>query len=677
MNTATWKIRIPLILVTGLLAWAGLSSDARLALAQSQEACPLPTGGTPVEPPRVTAQQVESGTGSLMDFALGSRARFLEQAGRGAGQSQYLACLIRQADSGWRSGSTYLVTLTIDGRVYVHAQDMSLSGRKLKPAIYGAILGALRIDPAELENRATALAAFNAAGAHDGGPFNIPGASGYASVYPSLRFRAPIVMLAGFDLNETHLVPFDDEDIDYGDPAVTAADVVNRATLKAFVEEAGNHFIELVKTGDPADLSKARTAMRDPNGPWRHGSVYIYVLNLKSKTILFHAAFPDRFENRPLTPTVRDAVTGEFILTQVIEAAKSNPEGGFVEYYFDDPNDDTDSADIPKVGYARKFDRQLPRRDGSTAELSFIVGSGFYGSASQEVAEGGNAVVESVLPQVMRAMTISTVSAVSGRVEQAISDTAPAATLSFGGASTLSDAILANGQALGNGTLDLSRLLAGSSFTMPLNAADNGGGGLFGNLTFWGSGDYRSIAGGSPQSVDYDGSVVSANLGVDTRLGADILTGVAVSQTRGTVDYSDSNADTGELATSLTSVNPYVGWQMAGGMNLWAMAGYGSGEVELDDESAGTQASDLTQRTVAAGVSGTLMSSDEMIGGGTTNLRLKGEVAFTSADVDGSGTLESMSLSASRQRLVIEGEHVQKLDGVGRDIHPLARARPA
>ena len=37
-------------------------------------------------------------------------------------------------------------------------------------------------------------------------------------------------------------------------------------------------------------------------------------------------------------------------------------------------------------------------------------------------------------------------------------------------------------------------------------------------------------------------------------------------------------------------------------------------------------------------------------------------MAFTSADVEGSGTLESMSLSASRQRLVLEGEHVQKLD---------------
>ena len=554
------------------------------------------------------------------------------------------------------------MTLTHDGRVFVHAKDMSLSGRQLRPSIYGGILRALGINPADLANPAAVRAAFAAAEAGNGGSFDIPGvpgASGYASAYTSLSFRTPAVLLAGFDLNETHLAA---EQIDYGDPAVTAADVVDRATLKAFVTEAGNYFMELVLTGDPAAVSRARIAMRDPNGPWRHGSVYLYVWNLTSEVILFHAGFPDRYELQPLFPPVaHDAVTGEPILPQLVEAAKSGPEGGFVEYHFDDPTDATDSADIPKTGYVRTFSHEVQRADGSTRQISFVVGSGFYGSAPEAVAEGGDAVIEAVLPQVMRAMTASTVDAVSGRIERANSDTAPAAALSFGGASTLSDALLTNAHALGNGTIGLGRLLANSSFTLPLNAAGNGGSGLFGDLTLWGSGDYRNIAGGNPQSVDYDGSVTSANLGVDTRLGSDMLAGVAVSQARGTVDYTASNAS-GELATSLTSVNPYVGWQMTGGMNLWAMAGFGSGEVELDADSAGTQASDLTQSMVAAGVSGTLMSSDEMIEGGTTNLRLKGEVAFTSADIDGSGTLSSTSLSASRQRLMLEGEHVQKLD---------------
>ena len=529
---------------------------------------------------------------------------------------------------------------------------MALSGRKLNPMIYGTILRALGA------RRFTDLIA---AANSDGRSFNvpdIPGASGYATVYMSPGLGIPVVLLAGFDLDSSHLVS---EPTDDFTPAVKARDVVDRKTLKAFVTGAGQYFLELARTGGRNAIWKAKDAMRDPNGPWRHGSVYLYVLDLTSNLIMFHGAFPDRYEFRPLVATVRDAVTGKLVLPQVIEAAKSSPEGGFVQYFFDDPTDNNDSADIPKVGYARVFDGSFREPGERFSRGEFIIGSGFYRSAPEVDTTDRNAVIESVLPQVMRAMTASTVDAVSSRIERATSGTAPAAGFNFGGASTLSDVILTNGQALGNDTFDLSRLLAGSSFTLPLNAAGTGGGGLFGNLTLWGSGDYRSIAGGNPQSVDYDGSVTSANLGIDTRLGADMLAGVAVSQARGTVDYTASNAS-GELTTSLTSFNPYVGRQMTGGMNLWAMAGYGTGEVELDDESADAQSSDLTQRMVAAGASGPLVSSDEMIAGGTTNLNLKGEVAFTSADVDASGTLESMSLSAGRQRLMFEGEHVRKLD---------------
>ena len=670
MSTAIWKTRISLTLVAGLFALAGVFSNGLPASAQ--EACPLPAGVTAPAVPSVTAQDVTDRGASLMDFALAVRERSVEhsQQATAVEVGHYIGCAIRQDGSPWRSGDTYIVTLTPDRRVFVHAKDMSLAGRQLNFSIYVAILHALGINPADLANPATFRTAFTTAAMGNGGAFNIPnvpGASGYATVYVSTELRSPIVLLAGFDLDESHLV---DEEIVHEEPIVTARDVVDRESLKAFVTAAGEYFVELTESGDLAAASKLKIALRDPHGPWRHGSVYLYVLNLTDPdadppqgTILFHGAFPDRFENQPLVPTVKDVHTGQYILPQVIEAAKSDPEGGFVEYYFDDPTDATDSADIPKVGYAREFAGQILGPDGSVIrDFDFIVGSGFYGTAHEVDAASGNAVIESVLPQVMRAMTASTVDAVSGRIEGATSDAAPDAAFSFGGTSTLSDALLANAHALGDGTLEFSRLLANSSFTMTLNAAGNGGSGLFRDLTLWGSGDYRSIAGGNPQSVDYDGSVVSANLGIDTRLGTDMLAGLALSQARGTVDYTASNALSGELTTSLTSVNPYVGWQMAGGMNLWAMAGYGTGEVELDDEAAGAQASDLTQSMVAAGVSGPLMSSDDLIAGGTTNLNLKGEAAFTSADVDGSGTLESMSLSASRQRLMFEGEHVQKLD---------------
>ena len=678
MNTATWKTRLSLLLAVGLLGLAVVFANAVPASAQAQESCPVPAGVTAIEPPPVTAQQVAGDPGSLMRFALAATERF-RAVSEAMDLERFLhySCLLRQEGSPWRSGSTYVTALSLDGRVYFHAKDMALSGRRLNPRIFGQILVSLGVSPTDLANLAStdpvvARQAFAAVSAtllqEPDGPFDAtavsPGSSGYAGTYVSTAFggmRFPFVALAGFDLNESHLFPLAAEQIDYGDPATTAADVMDRATLRAFVEEAGEFIIDHRQSTDPAASAKAFIALRDPTGPWRHGSVYLYVLDRTTNTIVFHGAEPDKFEFRPLVPTVRDAVTGEYVLPQVIAAATGSSDGGFVDYYWDDPTDDSDRADIPKTGYAREFTAQVPAPDGTLVPFDIIVGSGFYGTASQEVAASGNAVIESVLPQVIRAMTASTVGAVSGRIEQATSDTPPAAELSFGGASTLSDAILANAHALGNDTLDLGRLLANSSFTLPLNASGNGGGGLFGNLAFWGRGDYRNFSDGNPQSVGYDGSVVSGSLGIDTKMGADVLAGVSVSQTRGTVDYTASSAS-GELTTSLTSVNPYVGWQMAGGMNLWAVAGFGTGEVELDDDSAGTQASDLTQQMVAAGVSGPLMSSDEMIAGGTTNLNLKGEVAFTSADIDGSGSIESASLSASRQRLMIEGEHVQKLD---------------
>ena len=168
------------------------------------------------------------------------------------------------------------------------------------------------------------------------------------------------------------------------------------------------------------------------------------------------------------------------------------------------------------------------------------------------------------MPQVMRAMTASTVDAISGRIREAASGTPPAGAASLGGASTLSDAVLANRHALASGAFEPVRLLADSSFVLPLDAAGTGDGGLFRNLTLWGSGDYRSLSGGGGRSVSYDGGVSSGSLGIDTRLGANLLAGLSVARAQGSVDYTDSNALKGELTAALTSLNPYLGWQAAG-----------------------------------------------------------------------------------------------------------------
>ena len=79
------------IRVVGLLVLAGVFSNARPALAD----CPLPAGVTPPADPRVTAQQVEDGSASLMDFTLAARDQF-SQGVATAEEAFYLGCLIRQ-----------------------------------------------------------------------------------------------------------------------------------------------------------------------------------------------------------------------------------------------------------------------------------------------------------------------------------------------------------------------------------------------------------------------------------------------------------------------------------------------------------------------------------------------------------------------------------------------------
>ena len=669
MVTGRWFASTSMILCVGVLVLAGVLSDARHAVAQTGEACPLPAGVTPPPAPPVTAQQVEDG-GSLRDFALAVTAQFREQnESVDLGPFLYFSCLLRQEGSLWRAGSTYVVVLSADGRLFLHTKDMTLTGRRLHPSIYAAILSALGVPQTVLADLTSpdpavagrAQAAFIATLSQEpDSPFDatsaVPGAAGYASAYVSTAYGGlPFVALAGFDLGESHLFPLASEQIDHGDPAITARDVVDRGTLKAFVTGAGNYIIELLQSGDPAASAEAFLALRDPNGPWRHGNVYLYVIDRITDTILFHGANPDRFELRQPGISV-DAVTGERIADQVFRAADSGPEGDFWQYHFDDPTDETDSAEIPKTGYARVFTGAVEGQ-GGTRPLNFIVGSGFYHHSPNVVAALQNNAVKSVLPQVIRAMTASTVDAVSGRIRQATSDTPPAQGFKLAGASTFPDVLLTNARSLQNGTFDLGRLLAGSSFTLPLDAT--GTGGLLGNLAFWGGGDYRDFSGGDAETVDYDGSVMSANLGVDTRLSEDLLAGISLGWARGAVDYTASGV-AGESETTLTSVNPYVGWQAPGGMNLWATGGYGRGEVEID-ESGGTQASDLTQRMVAAGVNGPLVSSDELIGGGTTSLRVKAETAFSWAEIEGSGNLEETKLSASRQRLMLEGVHERKL----------------
>ena len=341
------------------------------------QGCPLPAGVTanPLATPSITAEQVEAGTVALSDFALAAK-RYMESV-QGGPELAHNACVVRQ-EGPWKSGDTYLVTLNIEGRVFFHSDKAALGGRPLNNAVRLAIYRALGITataPADIRAALVNVATTGSFPNANGG--QIPGVGGYA-----VGFRragaSPLILVAGLDIGEAHL---DTETIDPGDPSVRADEVVDRASLKTFVNEATDYVLSTFRTQGRAAFNQVKSVLRDPNGPWRHGPVYLFIMEPTGYTI-FHGAFPDRFEFRRPTDTLRDQVTNRLILPQIIQTARSNEDGGFVEYYFDNPDDPNDDFNTLKVTYARQHVFRRTLADGSTFEYPLIFGAGIYGDPS-------------------------------------------------------------------------------------------------------------------------------------------------------------------------------------------------------------------------------------------------------------------------------------------------------
>ncbi len=348
----TIRLTVILCFVLGL---AGIFPGAHLAFAQSQEVCPRPADLPALPEGLVTAAQVENGDATLAAFVQDFKQYSASVLGLPNGTG-YLGCLATH-EGPFRAGSTYIVTLTPRGRVAVHGQNLVLSGGLLDSDIFEQITQA-------------------AMSSDLGGPFMVEGANADAYATSSVGFDGlPTFVVAGFDLQESHLV---EEDTDPGDVlAVSAHDVVERETLRAFVNGTLRFIVQLYREEGRDAFVKIKRILRNPNGPWSAGPVYLFIMDGNGFT-LFHGAFPERFELQAPTDVLRDAVTGELILPQIIEVATQSPLGGFVEYHFDDPNDDTDSAEIPKVTYARGFSFEVSIPGSEPVQQTFIVGSGFY-----------------------------------------------------------------------------------------------------------------------------------------------------------------------------------------------------------------------------------------------------------------------------------------------------------
>ncbi len=148
----------------------------------------------------------------------------------------------------------------------------------------------------------------------------------------------------------------------------------------------------------------------------------------------------------------------------------------------------------------------------------------------------------------------------------------------------------------------------GASPGMPRNlsfALPFGGSGNPDAWMLWGASAEQGFDGGSGAS-DFDGRLSSVYLGADGRIGENLMVGAALSRGAGRTDYDTGTAGgaPGRLDTEILSVHPYIRGRLASGFELWALGGYGSGELksERELEGASAETADLSMRMAAAGL---------------------------------------------------------------------------
>ena len=280
----------------------------------------------------------------------------------------YTIALSTEGD--WKHGNTYLILMQSDGTVLFYAGDPSANGKHLN-------------DTEDARGNKVVQALIEAANA--GGGFveyywDDPAVDGdedtpkvaYATSYVSGTTGTPVILIGGYyqDVSHASLPPLDPSVMPI--PEVTAADVVDRETLKAFVHGAKESFLTAVEQIGLEQFMQQRAIFREEGSPWKKGSVYFFVFSTDGY-VLFHGV--DTSLELNTSDLDKEDVNGVKYLREIIRVAKEG--GGFAQYNFDDPavigDEDTGS---PKVTYAELF---------TFRDQDYVFGAGFYTGAATAV----------------------------------------------------------------------------------------------------------------------------------------------------------------------------------------------------------------------------------------------------------------------------------------------------
>ena len=204
-------------------------------------------------------------------------------------------------------------------------------------------------------------------------------------------------------------------------------------------------------------------------------------------------------------------------------------------------------------------------------------------------------------------------------------------------------------------------LLNSSALLLRLSASEDGGAsGGDAHMTAWGRAAASNFD-GRDGTLALDGEVVTGFLGADWARDG-LTAGLALSVSDGEGSYRQRSAP-GDVESTVTAFHPYLGLALSGRFSVWAVAGYGEGEVTLTPEGQPGTTANLSYAMGAAGARSEVLRPED---GDGMSLALRGDarVTRTSSDaVEAPGRLAAAEADKWRLRISVEGARAFALKG--------------
>ena len=364
-----------------LCVLAVVFSDGRIAVASDV-------------PGRITAGEVTDDESLMKNFVEYAAGRLQDSAS--FADALNLLYDFRKVGGDWNEDSTYLILLSRNGGVYLHGRN-----RELEDQDWSDLQDATGEDVGQKFLQGGSVEYYGEGDQSSRVSYAFPFSA------PHIPFANPdepeFVLVGGFDY-EPEPEDFGGAEVSCGEffasyglqqglcPTVDARDVSTLDDLKVFVDEA-RHFFTAALVAPQIDPVLLRRIFR-LDGPWKHVSTYIYIMD-DLGNVIFNGANRD-IEQMDLWNNEDN--NGDKFIQELIATAGT---GETVEYNWENPAVEGDGegagpgGDSLKLGYTIKIPVPV-KEEGETKRNSsrvYIFGSGIYFGEQDGQSSGEGCVI--------------------------------------------------------------------------------------------------------------------------------------------------------------------------------------------------------------------------------------------------------------------------------------------